>query len=67
MNKYIVITTINEAIQKPKVFNTHKEAVEEVERRIEKEMEGHCHQFTKNDWAGYWIKSYKYAIRKVRF
>lgn len=67
MNKYIVITTINDAIQKPKAFNTHKEAVEEVKKRIDKEMEGHCQQFTKNDWAGHWIKSYKYTIRKVRF
>ena len=36
MNKYIVITTINEAIQKPKVFNTHKEATEHIKKRIEK-------------------------------
>ena len=66
MNKYLVITTINDAIQKPKVFNTHKEETEHIKKLIEKEMDGHCHQFTKNDLAGNWIKSYKYAIRKVR-
>lgn len=67
MIKYIVIEAINENIQIPKAFNSRKEAVEHIKKRIEKEMDGHCHQFTKNDWAGHWIKSYKYAIRKVKF
>lgn len=65
MTKYIVITAINEKIQTPKAFNSHKEAVEEVKKRINREMEGHAFQFSENDWGGHWVKGYHYAIRKV--
>lgn len=37
MIKYIVIEAINERIQTPKAFNSRKEAVEEVKKRINRE------------------------------
>lgn len=39
MIKYIVIEAINENIQTPKAFNSRKEALEEVKKRIDREME----------------------------